>query len=145
MTPTTGSGGERCAACDRAECRVYEFDLEQVRALRGNDQKAADVAAKKWRAAVDDCEIHAIDWRARALTAEADLRATAAPVGVSAEELDGLWMAVEYAGFLSDANAKALTRLLDAHAALVSHGDGIAAQLVEVTRERDALRTRLGE
>jgi hypothetical protein len=78
--------------------------------------------------------------RARALTAEASLRATAAPVGVSDADMVAIreWQAAarHHMGHVEAIEAEpAVQRLLDAHAALVSHGDGVAAQLVEVTHK----------
>jgi hypothetical protein len=92
-----------------------------------------------------------INWRQRAIDLAAELaalRATAAPVGVSETELAMIRGRAEHhianpiIFAAQQPFAAATLRLLDAHAALVSHGDGVAAQLVEVTRERDALLKR---
>jgi hypothetical protein len=117
--------------------------------------KPSDEARRELFAAIDDCDLHVTDWMARAHAAEAALRATAAPVGVTTEEVDAIrkdaadtllayradggWILTDETAEAERArwrsNAAATLRLLDAHAALVSHGDGVAAQLVEVTHK----------
>lgn len=57
---------DRCRTCDRADCPWIKFepmDWEEFDKYESEETSAAR----------DDCQFHAIDWRARALKAEADL------------------------------------------------------------------------
>jgi hypothetical protein len=53
----------RCPTCDREGCGV---------AAAGSFEWTSRTHLDAWRAATSDCQGHAVDWRARALAAEAD-------------------------------------------------------------------------
>lgn len=57
---------ERCSTCDRVDCPWIKFepmDWEEFDKYESEETSAAH----------DNCQFHAINWRARALKAEADL------------------------------------------------------------------------
>lgn len=74
----------RCPTCDRAECRASETmppyvhsAWERISKAEGrasaDDRRLVSWHADRVRAAEADCRAHAVDWRARALKAEAAL------------------------------------------------------------------------
>ena len=74
---------ERCATCDRDECRSgeprapeYLAAAERILAANGHatlaDREIMHRHARQRNAADVDCTAHRVDWRARALAAEAD-------------------------------------------------------------------------
>lgn len=65
---TTETLREACPTCDRVECKTL-------------DRGAKDFWADKW--ARDECREHAVDWRKRALAAEATHVAAPAAIGIN--------------------------------------------------------------
>ena len=74
---------ERCATCDRDECRSgeprapeYLAAAERILAANGHatlaDREIIHRHARQRNAADVDCTAHRVDWRARAIAAEAD-------------------------------------------------------------------------
>jgi hypothetical protein len=76
--------GDRCEVCDRADCATL---AGPTYASISDDWTRAMIHANAWSAKVADCRSRAVDWRARALAAEAALPSPAPVSEPTGEEV----------------------------------------------------------